>query len=108
MNKWNRLLKALDHVYGFANQSQSSMKKLKQGFDEKSNEHVIVIEYRVMKGETQGQFRKRAEKDSEERKSNKLPIGELMQEIYNKIMEDRQIRAINSSDVDSTDANYHH
>ena len=108
MNQWNRLLKALDHVYGFANQSQSSMKKIKQGFDEKSNEHVIYIEYRVMKSESPGQFRKRAEKEGEERKSKKLQIGELMEEIYQKLMDDKQIRAINTPDVDSTDTNYHH
>lgn len=51
MNKWNELLAALDRVYGFTNQVKSSFKKVKQDFDEKSNEHVILIEYRVLKGE---------------------------------------------------------
>jgi hypothetical protein len=47
MNKWNRLLAMLDHVFGFKNKARSNFKKLNQTFDEKTNEHVIVIEYRV-------------------------------------------------------------
>ena len=47
MNKWNRLLATLDHVFGMNNKERSTFKKLSQDFDEKTNEHVIVIEYRV-------------------------------------------------------------
>jgi hypothetical protein len=47
MNKWNRLLTVLDHVFGFKNKARSNFKKVSQGFDENTNEHVIVIEYRV-------------------------------------------------------------
>ena len=47
MNKWNRLLATLDQVFGMNNKERSTFKKLSQDFDEKTNEHVIVIEYRV-------------------------------------------------------------
>ena len=47
MNKWNRLLASLDRVFGMTNKERSTFKKLSQDFDEKTNEHVIVIEYRV-------------------------------------------------------------
>ena len=47
MNKWNRLLATLDRVFGMNNKERSTLKKLSQDFDEKTNEHVIVIEYRV-------------------------------------------------------------
>ena len=47
MNKWNRLLASLDRVFGMTNKEQSTFKKISQNFDEKTNEHVIVIEYRV-------------------------------------------------------------
>ena len=47
MNKWNRLLASLDRVFGMTNKERSTFKKLSQIFDEKTNEHVILIEYRV-------------------------------------------------------------
>ena len=47
MNKWNRLLASLDRVFGMSNKERSTFKKVSQNFDEKTNEHVIVIEYRV-------------------------------------------------------------
>ena len=47
MNKWNQLLATLDRVFGMNNKERSTFKKLSQDFDEKTNEHVIVIEYRV-------------------------------------------------------------
>jgi hypothetical protein len=47
MNKWNRLLASLDRVFGMNNKERSTFKKLSQEFDERTNEHVIVIEYRV-------------------------------------------------------------
>jgi hypothetical protein len=47
MNKWNRLLASLDRVFGMNNKERSTFKKLSQNFDERTNEHVIVIEYRV-------------------------------------------------------------
>ena len=50
MNKWNRLLAALDHTYGFKDQKKSTLRKVSQTFDERTNEHVIMIEYRVRRG----------------------------------------------------------
>lgn len=47
MNKWNRLLASLDEVLGFKNKIRSKFQKVSQSFDEKTNEHVVLIEYRV-------------------------------------------------------------
>ena len=47
MNKSNQLLALLDRVFGFPNKIRSTFRKLRQDFDEKTNEHVILIEYRV-------------------------------------------------------------
>ncbi len=50
MNKWNRLLAALDHVYGYKDKKKSTIRKVSQTFDERTNEHVIMLEYRVRRG----------------------------------------------------------
>jgi hypothetical protein len=47
MNAWNELLAAMDAALGFPNERNSKVKKLKQGYDNKTNEHVIWLEYRV-------------------------------------------------------------
>ena len=47
MNKSNQLLAMLDRVIGFPNKIRSTFRKISQDFDEKTNEHVILIEYRV-------------------------------------------------------------
>ena len=47
MNKWNRLLATLDHVYGYKDKKKSTIRKVSQTFDERTNEHVIMLEYRV-------------------------------------------------------------
>ena len=47
MTNWNRLLKLLDHMFGFANRQSSKVKKVRQAFDNRTNEHVIWIEYRI-------------------------------------------------------------
>ena len=47
MNKSNQLLALLDRVFGFPNKIRSTFSKHSQGFDEKTNEHVVLIEYRV-------------------------------------------------------------
>ena len=47
MNKSNQLLALLDRVFGFPNKIKSTFRKVRQDFDEKTNEHVILIEYRV-------------------------------------------------------------
>ena len=83
MNKWNRLLKCLDAAYGFENQVKSSFKKLRQGFDEKSNEHVIYLEYRVMRSEMSAKALKRKKKKEagELRRANQVKVGKLMKDI---------------------------
>ena len=50
MNKWNRLLATLDHTFGFKDQKKSNFQKVSKTFDERTNEHVIMIEYRVRRG----------------------------------------------------------
>ena len=61
MNKWNRLLASLDRVFGMNNKERSTFKKLSQNFDERTNEHVILIEYRVLvKGTLKSTPRKQA------------------------------------------------
>ena len=47
MNAWNQLLAAMDAALGFPNRKNSTVKKLKQGYDNDTNEHVIWLEYRV-------------------------------------------------------------
>ena len=50
MNKWNRLLASLDQVFGFMDRKKSTFRKVSQTFDERTNEHVVMIEYRVRRG----------------------------------------------------------
>ena len=47
MNKSTQLLAMLDRVFGLPNKIRSTFRKHSQDFDEKTNEHVILIEYRV-------------------------------------------------------------
>ncbi len=52
MNKHNRLLAVLNDVFGMENTLKSQFRKVGQDFDEKTNEHIFYIEYRVRgKGE---------------------------------------------------------
>ena len=50
MNKWNKLLAAFDRVYGFGDQKKSAFRKVSQSYDERTNELVVLIEYRVRRG----------------------------------------------------------
>jgi hypothetical protein len=47
MNQWNELLRMLDKVFGLPNRVSSTFKKRTQWFDEQTNEHVFLIEYRT-------------------------------------------------------------
>jgi len=47
MNKHNRLLAVLNDVFGMENVRKSQFRKVGQDFDEKTNEHIFYIEYRV-------------------------------------------------------------
>ncbi len=52
MNQHTRLLAVLNDVFGMENILKSHFRKVGQDFDEKTNEHVFYIEYRVRgKGE---------------------------------------------------------
>ena len=60
MNKSNQLLALLDRVFGFPNKIRSTFRKYSQNFDEKTNEYVIFIEYRVsVKGTMKSKPKKR-------------------------------------------------
>ena len=47
MKKSNQLLVLLDRVFGLPNKIKSTFRKVSQTFDQRTNEHVILIEYRV-------------------------------------------------------------
>ena len=50
MNKSNRLLNALDLMFGFTDKKKSTFRKVGQTYDERTNEYVFQIEYRVRRG----------------------------------------------------------
>jgi hypothetical protein len=47
MNSWQKLVSQLDLVFGFPNKLNSRLRKLRQGFDSKTNEYVFLLEYRI-------------------------------------------------------------
>lgn len=47
MDSWNRLLTLLDQTLGFANKIRSTVKKKWQSFDQRTGEHVFLLEYRI-------------------------------------------------------------
>ncbi len=59
MNKSNKLLVMLDRVFGFDDKEKSKFRKISQDFDERTNEHVIMIEYRVRVAGTMKSFRRK-------------------------------------------------
>ncbi len=106
MNKWKTLLAALDQVYGFDDQAKSSMKKIKQGFDEKANEHVIVIEYRVMRGDNMKLTKKRQKERRESQRAKKIKVGELLRDINTRVMTGDEIPQVDNFDADSPNPDY--
>lgn len=79
MTKWDRLLVQLDKVFGFEDRARSTVKKRKQAFDEKTNEHVFILEYRVVKGEHSDPKKRNAA--SVERRANRKEVNSLLQDI---------------------------
>ena len=80
MTKGNRLLAILDQMYGFEDNKKSTFRKVGQHFDERTNEHVFHIEYRVRRG---GGVRKRNRKQKhKERMARKMKVGDLVREIH--------------------------
>ena len=47
MDSWNRLLTLLDQTLGFPNKIRSTVKKKWQSFDQRTGEHVFLLEYRI-------------------------------------------------------------
>ena len=80
MTKWDRLLVQLDKVFGFEDRKRSTVKKRRQLFDEKTGEHVFILEYRVVKGEHSDP--KKRKEASIERRANRYKVGKLLQDIY--------------------------
>lgn len=46
-NGWEAVRKWLDKLFGLTTDLPSKLKRVKQGFDEKTGEHVIYLEYRA-------------------------------------------------------------
>ena len=80
MTKWDRLLVQLDKELGFEDWNRSTVKKRRQAFDEKTGEHVFILEYRVVKVE-HADPKVRREKGIE-RRNNKYQVGKLLQDIH--------------------------
>lgn len=80
MTKENRLVHALNKLYGFEYIKKSSATKTKQYFDEKRNEHVFIIEYRVVKG-SKGQLANDKRNKQEKQKRERIKFGDLFRSI---------------------------
>ncbi len=78
MNKWNQLLQNMDAVFGFENKVKSTFRKVKQEFDGNANEHVITIEYRVMKGDPSVSKKKHLQDQRKIQRGKKLKLGNLL------------------------------
>ena len=81
MTKWDRLLVALDKVFRFENRARSTVKKRRQLFDEKTNEHVFILEYRVVKGAGEHSDPKKRQDASIERRANREEVNSLLRDI---------------------------
>lgn len=47
MSNWNRLQVVLDAIFSHGSKKTSRLTKRYQGFDNKTGEHVVIIEYRL-------------------------------------------------------------
>ena len=79
MTKWDRLLVQLDKVFGFEGRARSTVKKRRQAFDEKTGEHVFILEYRVVKGEHSDP--KKRKEASIDRRVNREQVNSLLRDI---------------------------
>jgi len=48
LSNTEKLKQILDRMYGFEKRTKSTVKKVSQSYNEIFNEHIFVIEYRVM------------------------------------------------------------
>ena len=81
MNKWNRLLAMLDQVFGFENKIRSNFRKVSHDFDDRTNEHVILVEYRV---------RVKGTMKSAPRKGHKVDRSSMLQKLYSQVKQNQQ------------------
>lgn len=44
---WNTLVSILNHLFGFKKTGNAKIRRVRQSFDQKRGEHVILLEYRV-------------------------------------------------------------
>jgi len=102
MTKWDRLLAQLDQVFGFQDRKRSTVKKRRQVFDEKTNEHVFILEYRVVRGEHSDP--KRRKEASIRRRANTYEAGKLLQDIQ-ALTQFSGPAQVGTSDGDSPDHN---
>ena len=65
MNKETKLLAVLNDVFGMENKIKSLFRTVSQDFDERTNEHIFLIEYR---------FRGKGLRSSPESKVQKLDL----------------------------------
>ena len=79
MTNWNQLLADLDKTLGFPNKQSSRVKKLKQGYDHETGEHVFWLEYRIKvnEGET--------DKEQPQVKPQPAPKKKLIQDLLGMI-----------------------
>jgi len=78
MANWNRLLVVLDQIFGFPNRQSSKVKKLRQGYDNQTDEHVIWLEYRV-------RLANRPMKSTVQRIGNEQHRSNLLQQLMDQI-----------------------
>ena len=102
MTKWDSLLEQLDQVFGFPDRKKSTVKKRRQVFDEKTNEHVFILEYRVVKGDHSDP--KRRKEASIDRRANRYEAGKLLQDIQ-ALTQFPAIAQVRTPDGDSPDHN---
>jgi len=73
MNDYNRLLSVLDALFGFEDKKRSTFRKVGQHYDERTNEYVILIEYRVRRGTN-------ADRETAKRQSDPY-VGKLLRHL---------------------------
>jgi hypothetical protein len=81
MTQWDRLLVQVDKVFGFENRARSTVRKRRQLFDEKTNEHVFILEYRVVQGTGEHSDPKKRKEASIERRVNREQVNSLLRDI---------------------------
>ena len=79
----NKLLKILNKTLGFEHIKNSSVKKIKHFFDEKSDEYVFILEYRVERDMNP----KKTENDKhKQRRHNQVKLGKLLRDINSEVV----------------------